>query len=382
MTTGDILNACLGFAQEASADGSDLYRPLHSQYRFCLEDLREVAASDTREEIGDALAGLLEDADPVIEFHTILELGRLNYRGATSHIVEALQSDDWRVVVSAARVLGAVGDASHQQALLDVMEATFGIDYMAAEDSYLHLGGEIPANAEHQAWYDGLSSRERREFDRDLNMQRRFVREQYAALSDSNEADIFWAADRNNFPQMMGSGIDFETGEFAEACPEQIFVDEGGLTVNLTLEPPLDQGIFSPGNQYEFDWPGGGRLVGERDTNPQWLGAGPSELKFVSASGEETPLYWQPISFFTPGGIILAGPGEGPSNGAILQVSVSDTGSPRLTKLFELPGRPVMAARMDKTRFAVMTLQQTAYAFDADGSVEPLQCQHWVEQTQ
>ena len=107
MTTGNILNACLGFAQEASADGSDLYRPLHSQYRFCLEDLREVAASDTREEIGDALAGLLEDADPVIEFHTILELGRLNYRGATSHIVEALQSDDWRVVVSAARVLGA-----------------------------------------------------------------------------------------------------------------------------------------------------------------------------------------------------------------------------------------------------------------------------------
>jgi hypothetical protein len=130
-----------------------------------------------------------------------------------------------------------------------------------------------------------MSASERRDYLRYLEDRRDYLRDQYAELDDPERATVFWAGDRNAFGQPMGGGMDPETREFVDACPGQVFIDAAGETVDLTREPPLDEGVMAPSADYALAMPGGGRLVGERDTNPQWLGAGPAALRWVGEGG-------------------------------------------------------------------------------------------------
>lgn len=380
MSAEQILGACVAFAETASNDGTDLYQPAHSDYRYCLTDLRAATGPDLEPVIGEALTALLPQADPVVQMHTFLELGRIAYRPAAPFIEKALASDDWRVVVAAARALGAVGDASHLPALTAHMGRIPALPANAAQDTYLLLGGDFPFDEASAQRLDRMSLEDREEYLRHVEGQREYVREFY---SDPERASEFWAGDRNTFGQPMGGGFDVETGDFLEACPEQVFIDDVGATVDLTREPPLDPGIMSPDAEYEIVLSGGGgRLVGERDTNPQWLGAGPAELRWVGTDGQEALVFEQPISFILAderGLLLIAGPGAGPSNGSVLRVVPQEAERPRLEKLWELTGLPAMAARFGPDRYAVMTLQQTAVAISANGLIERLECRHWAE---
>lgn len=379
MSAQEIAQACVGFAEAASGDGTDLYVAAHSDFRYCLTDLRRAADGDQEALIGEALTGVLQEADPVIQMHAFLELGRIGHRPAAPFAAEALAANDWRVVLAAARALGALGDDTHVPALRDAMARHEGQAWEAAFDAYLVLGGAYPADQETARWLETLSRSERRDHMRFIRDQREFLRERYAEAGGPGADGGFWMGDRNLFGQPMGGGIDVETGDVVEACPDHVFVDARGDSVDLTREPPLDPGILSPGAEYELAAPGGGRLVGTRDTNPQWLGAGPARLRWVDGEGAEALVYEQPIAFLIERDtdlIVIAGPGAGPSNGAILRLSASQDGPPALTKLHELTGIPAMAARFGPNRYAVMTLEQSAVALGQGGGIEALACRH------
>lgn len=367
MLADEILNQCVAFAEAASADEYADYTVHHTDYRWCLFDLinRGGLALDRA---GPDLTALLARGDAVITMHTQLVLGRLGYTPAADAIADNLASTDWRVVLSAARALGALGGPRHVPALEDAMGQVSDQAAWEVSSAHLVLGGDWLRLLQSRDWYVSMSPDEQADVRDSAESSLQFARLRY------EEDEGIWEGDRNTFNASFGFTFD-ENLNMVDRCPGLRFADSHGAEIDLTSRR-LAGDFYPPSAMFEIALDDGTRLAGTRDTNPQYLGAGPGALTWFGEDGQEQVVLERAITFRLGDGyesVLFAGSGEGPSNGAVFRLERS-AGAPRLVKIYELPESPLMVSRFGPERVAVLGQDQVALALTPDGAVERLTC--------